>query len=143
MGKVIHWELYKRLKFENNKKCYMHQESHLENKTPQIFCYFQIQTDQPILAKRSNLVLINKKKRTCYIVDFEIQTDCLILARRPNLVLINKKKELVIKWILQFQQITRVKTKENERGQILGSCLRAEKTMELEDYGDYNSRWYA
>ena len=28
--------------------------------------------------------------------DFEIQIDHLILARRPDLVLINKKKELVI-----------------------------------------------
>ena len=32
--------------------------------------------------------------------------DHLILARKPDLVLINKKKELAIWWILLFQQTT-------------------------------------
>ena len=39
--------------------------------------------------------------------DSEIQTDPLILARRPDLVLINKKKEReLIKCLLTFQQTT-------------------------------------
>ena len=43
--------------------------------------------------------------------DFEIQTDPLILARRPDIVLIDKKKkinkrEFVILWILFFWQTT-------------------------------------
>ena len=35
--------------------------------------------------------------------DFEIQTNHLTTARRTDLLLINKKKELVILWILLFR----------------------------------------
>ena len=40
--------------------------------------------------------------------DFEIETDHRILARRPDLVLINKKKFFIIEWILPFQRIIKV-----------------------------------
>ena len=40
------------------------------------------------------------------LCDFEIQIYLSTLARRPHLVLVNKKKQLVIKWILPFQQTT-------------------------------------
>ena len=36
---------------------------------------FEIQTDHPISAKRPDLVIINKKKRTCQIVDFSFPAD--------------------------------------------------------------------
>ena len=45
------------------------------------------------------------------IWDFDIQIDHPILARKSDLVLI-KKKELVIKWILPYQQTTVKKMKE-------------------------------
>ena len=36
---------------------------------------FNIQTDYLIPARRPNLIIINKKKRTCKIVDFAVQAD--------------------------------------------------------------------
>ena len=43
LGKVIHWELYKRLIFDYANKWYMHKsESMLENETHKIFHYFAI-----------------------------------------------------------------------------------------------------
>ena len=41
-----------------------------------------------------------------FLRDFEIQTDPLISDKRSELLLINKKKELFGKWILPFPQTT-------------------------------------
>ena len=59
MEKMIHWELCKKtLKFLHTNKWYMHKpESVLENK---IFWDFEIEMDNPILARRLNFVLIKE-----------------------------------------------------------------------------------
>ena len=46
----------------------------LENDTHKLLWDFNIQTDQLILARRPDLIIINKKKkkRTCKIVDFAV-----------------------------------------------------------------------
>ena len=46
MGKVIHWELCKELKFEYTNKWYMYNpETVLENETHKLIWDFEIQTD--------------------------------------------------------------------------------------------------
>ena len=45
VGKVIHWELCKRLKFDHSIKCTYKPESLLENETHNILWYIEIQTD--------------------------------------------------------------------------------------------------
>ena len=75
-GRVIHWELCKRLNFGHSTKWYMHKpESVLKNGIHKILWDLQIQTDHVILSKRQDLVLINKKKRTCWLVDFAVPTN--------------------------------------------------------------------
>ena len=49
-------------------------ESVLENKTHKILLDFEIEKDNPILAKSSDLMLINKKK-DCHLVDFAVPAD--------------------------------------------------------------------
>ena len=61
---MIHWELC---------KWYMHsQASVLVNKTHKYFWYFEIQKDHLILARQTDLIIINKKKKNWKIVDFAI-----------------------------------------------------------------------
>ena len=50
-------------------------ESLQENETHKILWDFEIQTDCQIFTKRPDPVLINKKKRTCHLVDFDIPGD--------------------------------------------------------------------
>ena len=50
-------------------------DSVLENKTHTIIWYFEIQTDQLIHARRPDLVVINKKNRTCQQIDFAVPED--------------------------------------------------------------------
>ena len=50
-------------------------ESVLENETHKILWDFKIQTDHLIPARRPDLVVINKKERTCHLIDFAVPAD--------------------------------------------------------------------
>ena len=64
VGKVIHWEMYKKLKFYHTNKWYMsNQPPVLENDTHKLLWDFNIQTDHLIPARRPDLIIINNKKR--------------------------------------------------------------------------------
>ena len=57
VGKMIHWELHKKFKFDHMTKWYMHKpESVLKNETQKILC------DHQISVRRPDLVIVNKKK---------------------------------------------------------------------------------
>ena len=47
----------------------------LENNTYKLLWDFDIHTDHLIRARRPSLIIINKKKRTCKIVDFAVPAD--------------------------------------------------------------------
>ena len=47
----------------------------LENETHKLLLDFVIHTDHLISARRPDLIVINKKKRTCKIVDFAVPAD--------------------------------------------------------------------
>ena len=64
VGKVIHWEMCKKLKFDHTNKWYMHKTAPvLENDTHKLLWDFDIQTDHLIPATRPDLIIINNKKR--------------------------------------------------------------------------------
>ena len=76
VGKVIHWEMCKKLKFDHTNKWYMHNPAPvIENATHKLLWDFNIQTDHLIPARRPGLIIINKKKRTYKIVDFPVPAD--------------------------------------------------------------------
>ena len=61
------------LKFDHTNKWYMHNPAPvLENDTHKLLWDFDIHTDHLISARRPDLIIINKKKRTCKIVDFAV-----------------------------------------------------------------------
>ena len=79
----------------------------LENETHKILWDFVMQTDHQISARRPDLVLINKKKRICHLVDFSVsidssenkkrkQNDKLIPESRQNLKKLRNMKVMVI-----------------------------------------------
>ena len=66
----------KKFKFDYTNKWYMHNPAPvLENNTRKLLWNFDIHTDQLILARKPDLTIINKKKRTCKIVDFAVLAD--------------------------------------------------------------------
>ena len=76
VGKVIQWDLCLILKFDHTNTWYMHNpESVLENETHKLLWNFKIETDHLISNRRPGLVIINRKKRTCQIVNLAILAD--------------------------------------------------------------------
>ena len=65
VGKGIHWEMFKKFKFDHANKWYMHKPSPvLENDKHKLLRDFNIQTDHQISARRPDLIISNKKKST-------------------------------------------------------------------------------
>ena len=76
VGKVIHKEMCKKLKFDHTNKWYMHNPAPvLENNTHKLLWDFDIRTDHLISSRRPDLIIINKEKRTCKIVAFAVPAD--------------------------------------------------------------------
>ena len=66
----------KKFKFDHANKWYMHNPAPvLENNTHKLRWDFDIQTDYLTSARRPDLIIINKKKRICKIVDFAVPAD--------------------------------------------------------------------
>ena len=77
VGKVIHWEMCKKFKFDHATKWYMHNPAPvLENVTHKLLWDFNIQIYHLISTRRPDLIRINnKKKKFCKIVDFSVPAD--------------------------------------------------------------------
>ena len=62
VGKVIHWEMCKKFKFDHTSKWYMHSPAPvLQNNTQKLLWDFDMHTDHLILARRPDLIIINKR----------------------------------------------------------------------------------
>ena len=76
VGKVIHREMCRKFQFDHTNKWYMHNTAPvLENDSYKLLWDFNIQTDHLIPARRPDLIIINKRKRICKIVDFAVPAD--------------------------------------------------------------------
>ena len=79
LGKIVHWKLATKCNFEAGDKWYEHEpESVLENEDYKILWDFSIQTDHVIEARRPDLVVVDKKERSCKISDFAVSGDSRI-----------------------------------------------------------------
>ena len=75
VGKVIYLKMCEKFIFDPTNEWYMHNPAPvLENDTHKLLWDFDIHTDHLISARRSDLMII-KKKRTCKIVDFAVPAD--------------------------------------------------------------------
>ena len=73
LGKILHWKLARKFNFEAGDKWYEHEpESVLENEDYKILWNFSILTDYVIEAWRPDLVVVDKKERSCKIIDFAV-----------------------------------------------------------------------
>ena len=66
----------RKFQFDHTNKWYMHNPAPvLENDSHKLLWDFNIQTDHLIQARRSDLIIINKRKRICKVVDFAVPAD--------------------------------------------------------------------
>ena len=79
LGKIVHWKLARKCYFEAGDKWYEHEpERVLENEDYKILLDFSIQADHVIEAQRPDLVVHDKKERSCKIIDFSVPRDSRI-----------------------------------------------------------------
>ena len=85
LGKIVHWKLARKRNFEAGDKWYEYEpESVLENEDYKILWDFSIQTDHVIEAQRPDLVVVDKKERSCKIIDFAVSGDSRIAEKEKN-----------------------------------------------------------
>ena len=76
VGKVIHWELFKKLKFDHTNKWYMDNLEYVrENNTHKLVWDFEIQKDHLISFRRPGHIIINKNESTGMMVDLAVSAD--------------------------------------------------------------------
>ena len=79
LRKIVHWKLARKCDFEAGDKWYEHEpESVLENEDYKILWDFSIQTDHVIEVRTPDLVVVDKKERSCKIIDFAVPGDSRI-----------------------------------------------------------------
>ena len=94
--KIVHWKLAKKCNFEAGDKWYEHEpESVLKNKDYKILWDFSIQTYHVQEAGRLDLVVVDKKRRTCKITDFAVPGDTRITGEREDRKISKPKKGVI------------------------------------------------
>ena len=85
LGKIVHWKLARKCNFEAGDKWYEHEpESVLENEDYKILWDISIHTDHAIEAQRPGLVVVDKKERSCKIIDFAVPGDSRIEEKEKD-----------------------------------------------------------
>ena len=86
LGKIVHWKLARKCNFEDGDKWYEHEpESVLENEDYKILWDFSIQTDHVIEVRKPDLVVADKKERSCKIIDFAVPRDSRIEKEKDKI----------------------------------------------------------
>ena len=104
-GKVIYWEMCRKFQSDHTTKWYMHKPAPvLENDSHKLLWDFNIQTDHSIPARRPDLIIINnKKKRICKIVDFAVSADHRINLKE------SKKKDKYLDLARELKKVWNMK----------------------------------
>ena len=76
VAQYIHWKVYQHYGIEVNKNWYQHEVTPVaENEKVTILWDFSIQTDRTIKANRPDIVIRDKKEKTCLLLDVSIPAD--------------------------------------------------------------------
>lgn len=105
VGKRIHWEVCKKYGLKVKGKWYDHvPEAVVENHDVKILWDFTVQTDHVIGARKPDLIVVDKKTRSCKIVDFCVPYDTNVEEKETEKIM--KYQHLS----LELQLLWKVKT---------------------------------
>ena len=104
VGKAIHWEMSKQRGFEVKDKWYEHDpQPVIENNQFKVLWDFNVQTDHVIEARRPDMIVIDKEKKTCKIIDFAVPADYRLCQKEREKIekYQDLKRELQTLWDLK------------------------------------------
>ena len=79
LGKIVHWKLARKCNFEAGDKWYLQKNGDYET-----LWDFSIQTDHVIEDRRPDLIVVDKKERSCKIIDFAVPGDSRIEEKEKD-----------------------------------------------------------
>ena len=95
LGKKIHWLMCKKFLIDCNEKWFLHEpEPVQENERCKLLWEFTIQTDKLLEHRRPDIVVIDKEKKECILIDLAVPGDQNITAK--ELEKITKYQDLLI-----------------------------------------------
>ena len=95
VAKLVHWKLCKKHKFERKEKWYERcPEGVVEDDDVKLIWNANVQCDNVVEARRCDLILVEKKAKSCVIIDCTIPGDC-------------RKREKEIEKIEKYQNLKR------------------------------------
>ena len=82
VARIVHWAIAKQRGLEVEEKWYEHKpEPVIENANIKMLWDFTIQTDREIEARRPDIVLLNRKKNECIVIDIAVPADANIAVK--------------------------------------------------------------
>ena len=85
MAKAIHWDLLARCRFEQSEYDHV-AKSVLENDNYKLLWDFSVRTEHEIEARRPDLVVIDKREKSCQIIDVAIPDDSRVPQKQDEKV---------------------------------------------------------
>ena len=111
VAKLVHWKLCEKHNLERKEKWYEHcPEGVVEDDDVKLIWDINIQCDNIIGARRPDLILVDKKAKSCVIIDVAIPGDCRIREKEIEKIekYQNLKKELKRLWSLKKVEVVPV-----------------------------------
>ena len=110
VAKLVHWKLCKKHNLERKEKWYEHfPEEIVEDDDVKLIWDINIQCDV-MEARRTNLILVDKKVKLCVTIDVPIPGDCRISEKEIEKIekYQNLKRELKRLWLLKKVEVVSV-----------------------------------
>ena len=102
-----HWELCKRFSFPHMEKWFEHcPEKVLEDEEVKVLWDFAIQTDHRLEHNKLDIVVHNKSKRECIIIDIACPFDTRIVEKEDEKIEKYQDLKYEIKKIWKFKEVT-------------------------------------
>ena len=115
VAKLVHWKLREKHYLEKKEKWYEHfpegaVEAAVEDDDVRLIWYINVQCDNVIEARRPDLILVDKKAKSCLIIDVAIPGDCRIREKEIEKIekYQNLKRELKRLWSLKKVEVVPV-----------------------------------
>ena len=111
VAKLVHWKLCKKHKLERKEEWYEHcREGVVEDGDVKLIWDINIQCDNVMEARRPDLILVDKKTKSCVIIDVAIPGDCRIREKEIEKIekYQNLKRELKKLWSLKKVEVVSV-----------------------------------
>ena len=108
VARIVHWELCGMYKVERGKNWYEHEpKAAIESDEVKILWDFNIQCDHVIEHRRPDIVVVDKKEKSCQIIDIAVPGDLRVHTKEEEKIenYGDLKREVAVLWSLRRVEV--------------------------------------